>query len=181
MTRTTVQPRYDYTGQQVLKVVGSSVSRYYGALFEASNDGYLTKHYVAAGLRIASQRVWAPGQFAAGAPDAAVQVASTSLHHAALVLVLRQDVQTGVALSVVVLGTGLRNPSGTIVRSVAGVLRLSAETLMLQAGVLDPQDLEESDVVREIRRDPHLTPRQREALVDVYEAFRIATRRGRNS
>jgi transcriptional regulator with XRE-family HTH domain len=90
--------------------------------------------------------------------------------------------QSGISAAVLEeVENGMRNPSGTLLRSIAGVLRLSAETLMLQAGVLDPQDLEESDVVREIRRDPHLTPRQREALVDVYEAFRIVTRRSRNA
>jgi transcriptional regulator with XRE-family HTH domain len=69
---------------------------------------------------------------------------------------------------------GLQNPSRTILGSLAGALRLSAETLYLQAGVLDPRDVEESDAVREIRRDPYLTERQRETVVDVYTAFRRA-------
>jgi len=69
---------------------------------------------------------------------------------------------------------GLQHPSQTILQSLAGALRLSAETLYLQAGVLDPRDIEESDAVREVRRDPHLTERQRETLVDVYKAFRRA-------
>ena len=72
------------------------------------------------------------------------------------------------------LESGLENPSQTILHSLAGALRLSAETLYLQAGVLDPRDVEESDAVREIRRDPHLTERQRETVVDVYKAFRRA-------
>ena len=66
---------------------------------------------------------------------------------------------------------GLRNPSRTIIQSIAGALRLSAETLYLQAGVLDPQDTEEMGTVQEIRRDPSLTQRQREALIEIYEAF----------
>jgi len=69
---------------------------------------------------------------------------------------------------------GLQHPSQTILQSLAGALRLSAETLYLQAGVLDPRDVEETDAVREIRRDPHLTERQRETVVDVYKAFRSA-------
>lgn len=69
---------------------------------------------------------------------------------------------------------GLQHPSQTILQSLAGALRLSAETLYLQAGVLDPRDVEETDAVREMRRDPHLTERQRETLVDVYKAFRRA-------
>lgn len=69
---------------------------------------------------------------------------------------------------------GLQHPSQTILQSLAGALRLSAETLYLQAGVLDPRDVEETDAVREIRRDPHLTERQRETVVDIYKAFRRA-------
>jgi transcriptional regulator with XRE-family HTH domain len=69
---------------------------------------------------------------------------------------------------------GLQNPSQTILQSLAGALRLSAETLYLQAGVLDPRDVEESDAVREVRRDPYLTERQRETVVEVYKAFRRA-------
>jgi len=68
---------------------------------------------------------------------------------------------------------GLKNPSQTIMQTLAGALRLSAETLYLQAGVLDPRELDESDAVRELRRDPHLTERQRETVVEVYKAFRL--------
>jgi transcriptional regulator with XRE-family HTH domain len=67
---------------------------------------------------------------------------------------------------------GLQHPSQTLLQSLAGALRLSAETLYLQAGVLDPRDLEESDAVRELRRDPHLTEHQRDMVVEVYKAFR---------
>jgi transcriptional regulator with XRE-family HTH domain len=85
--------------------------------------------------------------------------------------------QSGISAAVLKeVENGIRNPSGTIVQSVARVLRLSAETLFLQAGVLDPQDTEEVDAVREIRRDANLTPRQREVLVEVYEAFCAANR-----
>jgi transcriptional regulator with XRE-family HTH domain len=70
--------------------------------------------------------------------------------------------------------TGLHNPSQTIIQSIARGLRLSAETLYLQAGVLDPQDVEESPPVREILRDPHLTERQRDILIEIYGAFRTA-------
>jgi transcriptional regulator with XRE-family HTH domain len=69
---------------------------------------------------------------------------------------------------------GLQHPSQTLLQSLAGALRLSAETLYLQAGVLDPREVEESDSVREIRRDPNLTERQRETVVEVYKAFRRA-------
>jgi transcriptional regulator with XRE-family HTH domain len=74
---------------------------------------------------------------------------------------------------------GLRHPSKTIVQSIAAGLRLSAETLYLQAGVLDPQRVDESPTVREIARDPHLTPRQREILGEIYRTFRSENRRKR--
>ena len=68
---------------------------------------------------------------------------------------------------------GLRQPSRTIIKSLATALRLSAETLQLQAGLIDPQDLDQADAVREIRRDPHLTARQRDILVEIYASFRV--------
>src|SRR5262245_10253460 len=40
---------------------------------------------------------------------------------------------------------GLQNPTGTILQSIARALRLSAETLHLQAGVLDPQETDAID------------------------------------
>ena len=85
--------------------------------------------------------------------------------------------QSGISSAVLQeIENGLRNPSGTIVQSIARALRLSAETLYLQAGVLDPQEIEENDVVREIQRDPQLTTRQRECLIQVYDAFCTANR-----
>lgn len=83
--------------------------------------------------------------------------------------------QSGISAAVLrEIEAGLRNPSRTILQSIAGVLRLSAETLQLQAGFLDPRDPEDSDVAREIRRDPYLTERQRDILIEVYKAFRSA-------
>jgi transcriptional regulator with XRE-family HTH domain len=80
--------------------------------------------------------------------------------------------QSGISAAVLKeIESGLRNPSRTIVQSIAGALRLSAETLYLQAGVLDPQDADELGTVHEIRRDPALTQRQRDVLIEVYEAF----------
>jgi propanediol dehydratase small subunit len=62
------------------------------------------------------------------------------------------------------------------VQSLATALRLSAETLYLQAGVLDPKDMGQTEAVREILRDPNLTKRQRDILVEIYAAFRLANR-----
>jgi transcriptional regulator with XRE-family HTH domain len=67
---------------------------------------------------------------------------------------------------------GLRTPSSMILQSLAKGLRLSAETLYTQAGILDPQEAEESDVVTAIMHDPHLSARQREMLIDMYRSFR---------
>lgn len=85
--------------------------------------------------------------------------------------------QSGISAAVLrEIETGLRHPSRTIVQSVAAALRLSAETLYLQAGVLDPQGISEAPTVREIQRDPHLTERQREILVEIYATFRNTNR-----
>lgn len=67
---------------------------------------------------------------------------------------------------------GLRTPSSLILQSLAQGLRVSAETLYAQAGILDPQEVEEDDVVRAIMRDPFLSLRQREILIDMYRSFR---------
>jgi len=88
--------------------------------------------------------------------------------------------QSGISAAVLQeIENGLRNPSQTILQSIAGALRLSAETLLLQAGVLDPQETDEINAVREIRRDPNLTERQRVILVEIYQAFCIANRTAR--
>ena len=85
--------------------------------------------------------------------------------------------QSGISAAVLrEIEQGLRDPSKTIVQSIAGALRLSAETLYLQAGVIDPQEAEEIGTLREIHRDPNLTQRQRDVLVEVYEAFCAANR-----
>jgi transcriptional regulator with XRE-family HTH domain len=85
--------------------------------------------------------------------------------------------QSGISAAVLnEIENGLLHPSRTILQSIAGALRLSAETLQLQAGVLDPKDIDDVDAVREIRRDPNLTERQRETLIEIYEAFCAANR-----
>ena len=85
--------------------------------------------------------------------------------------------QSGISAAVLKeVENGLLHPKGTLLQSIAGALRLSAETLQLQAGVLDPKDADDRDAVREIRRDPNLTERQRETMVEIYEAFCTANR-----
>ncbi len=66
---------------------------------------------------------------------------------------------------------GLRTPSSLILQSLAQGLRVSAETLYAQAGILDPQETEADNVVQAIMRDSFLSPRQREILIDMYRSF----------
>jgi transcriptional regulator with XRE-family HTH domain len=67
---------------------------------------------------------------------------------------------------------GLRTPSSMILQSLAKGLRLSAETLYTQAGILDPKGDEEGGVVRAIMEDPKLSSRQRDILIEMYQSFR---------
>jgi len=67
---------------------------------------------------------------------------------------------------------GLRTPSSMILQSLAKGLRLSAETLYAQAGILDPKSDVDGAVVRAIMEDPKLSSRQREILIEMYQSFR---------
>ena len=66
---------------------------------------------------------------------------------------------------------GLRQPSAKILKDIAKALRISAETLYVRAGILD-EEAEATDLEVGILRDPHLTERQKQVLVDVYRSFR---------
>jgi transcriptional regulator with XRE-family HTH domain len=65
---------------------------------------------------------------------------------------------------------GLRKPSADVLQQVARALQVSAETLYVRAGILDPRD-GEPNLEREILRDPALTDRQKQALLEVYRSF----------
>jgi transcriptional regulator with XRE-family HTH domain len=65
---------------------------------------------------------------------------------------------------------GLRAPSEQVVHAIADTLKVSAETLYEHAGV-SSEEVGPSKVVEAIREDPKLTGRQRQALIQVYEAF----------
>ncbi|WP_018684794.1 helix-turn-helix domain-containing protein [Actinokineospora enzanensis] len=65
---------------------------------------------------------------------------------------------------------GLRKPSAEILQQIAKGLRISAEALYVQAGILDlPTGGPVTDAVR---ADEHLTERQKQVLLDIYESFR---------
>ncbi len=66
---------------------------------------------------------------------------------------------------------GLRRPSAEILQQIAKALRISAETLYVQAGILDPPD-GTTDLARQILADPHLSEDQKQALVRIYLSFR---------
>jgi transcriptional regulator with XRE-family HTH domain len=70
---------------------------------------------------------------------------------------------------------GLRKPSAEIMQGIAKGLRVSAETLYVQAGILEDRPV--ADVTSAILSDLTLTERQKQALVQIYEAFREETRR----
>lgn len=65
---------------------------------------------------------------------------------------------------------GLRKPSADILQQLARALHVSAETLYVRAGILDARD-GEPDLEREILRDPSLSERHKQTLIDVYRSF----------
>lgn len=65
---------------------------------------------------------------------------------------------------------GLRRPSADILQAIAKALRISAETLYIQAGILE--DRPAADVVTSILTDPAISERQKQALVQIYESFK---------
>jgi transcriptional regulator with XRE-family HTH domain len=73
---------------------------------------------------------------------------------------------------------GLRRPSADILQQLAKALRISAETLYVQAGILDPPTTG-ADLVAHIRADPHLAESQKQALVQIYLSFRREQREQR--
>jgi transcriptional regulator with XRE-family HTH domain len=66
---------------------------------------------------------------------------------------------------------GLRRPSAEILQQIAKALRISAETLYVQAGILDKPD-GDTDLSRHIFADHHLTEEQRQAMMRIYLSFR---------
>lgn len=70
---------------------------------------------------------------------------------------------------------GLRRPSAEVLQALAKALRISAEQVYVQAGILSPDDDQVRSVELAILGDPMLSERQKQALVEVYEAFRAVT------
>jgi transcriptional regulator with XRE-family HTH domain len=66
---------------------------------------------------------------------------------------------------------GLRKPSAEILQQIAKALRISAEALYVQAGILEER-YGDTDVPGSILSDAHLEERQKHVLLEIYEAYR---------
>ena len=66
---------------------------------------------------------------------------------------------------------GLRKPSAEILQQIAKALRISAEALYVQAGILEERD-GDSDVPAAILGDTTITERQKAVLLEIYDSFR---------
>jgi transcriptional regulator with XRE-family HTH domain len=69
---------------------------------------------------------------------------------------------------------GLRKPSAEVLQQLAKALRISAQTLYVRAGILDPDDDSNRGVETAIVGDATLTERQKQVLLDIYASFRSA-------
>ena len=68
---------------------------------------------------------------------------------------------------------GLRKPSAEILQQLARALRISAETLYVQAGILDERERDDlTQVPAAILTDPSISEQQKQALLQIYESFR---------
>ncbi len=65
---------------------------------------------------------------------------------------------------------GLRRPSAEILQQIAKALRISAEALYVQAGILEERR-GGGTVSDAVLGDPGLTERQKQVLLEIYESF----------
>src|SRR6201995_380362 len=75
---------------------------------------------------------------------------------------------------------GLRKPSADILQQIAKGLRVSAEALYVQAGILEDRP-GESGVRSALLTDPQLTERQKQVLIEIYESFRKEAQKTQHS
>jgi transcriptional regulator with XRE-family HTH domain len=70
---------------------------------------------------------------------------------------------------------GLHEPSVRVLQSIAVALNLSFETMLVRAGLLEPEDENGEprtpDTETAIRNDPKLTDEQRASLLAVYKSY----------
>jgi transcriptional regulator with XRE-family HTH domain len=67
---------------------------------------------------------------------------------------------------------GLRKPSADILQQLAKALRISAETLYVQAGILDERDQDGIELRAAILADTTINEKQKQVLLQIYESFR---------
>lgn len=66
---------------------------------------------------------------------------------------------------------GLRKPSAEVLQQLSKALRVSAETLYVRAGILDPTDHPQSTVPLAVLADTTISERQKRVLLEVYNSF----------
>ena len=66
---------------------------------------------------------------------------------------------------------GLRRPSAEVLLQLSKALRVSAETLYVRAGILDPEEHAATGVEMAVLADEAITERQKRVLIDVYTSF----------
>lgn len=71
---------------------------------------------------------------------------------------------------------GLRKPSAEILQQLAKALRISAETLYVQAGILDERPVGDTDLAAAILAEPTLSEAQKRALVQILRSFQAENR-----
>lgn len=67
---------------------------------------------------------------------------------------------------------GLRRPSADVLQQLAKALRISAETLYVRAGILDPNERGAATVQTAVLTDPELSERQKQMLLEIYASFK---------
>jgi transcriptional regulator with XRE-family HTH domain len=70
---------------------------------------------------------------------------------------------------------GMYKPSADVLKNIAGALKISAETMYAQAGLLDetaePWGAGAPDVEQAIRLDARLSPDQKDTLIRIFRGF----------
>lgn len=66
---------------------------------------------------------------------------------------------------------GLRRPSAEVLQQLSKALRVSAESLYVRAGILDPEDHPASTVETALLADAAISERHKQVLLDVYRSF----------
>jgi transcriptional regulator with XRE-family HTH domain len=69
---------------------------------------------------------------------------------------------------------GMYKPSADVLKNIAGALKISAETMYAQAGLLDEggaAGAQTPDVEHAIRLDPRLSADQKETLIRIFRGF----------